>query len=154
MKYQVLNLLNVSDSNHRDNHEILGEILKKLKLGIVIKAKLKNNLQVDFQESKDWRKNYQAESHWNSSDNPPPYSSVYVIPEFHQQELCPLPIQLEAGSEGRLYGVAFLNGDLEQDQYRNGYLIGFPTKERLAPLVLIDISEAEENSIENVVLYD
>jgi hypothetical protein len=154
MEYKVLNLLNVPDSNHRDNHEILGEILKKLKLGGTIKAKLKNNLQIDFWEPEDWEKNYQAESHWNCGDDPPPYSSVYVIPEFRQQELCPLPVQLEAGSEGRLYGVAFLNGDLEQDQYRNGYLIGFPTNEGLVPLVLIDISEIEERSIENVILHD
>ena len=148
MNLKILNLYGTNNLDYRYNGGSLSKITEFLKDGIEIKAKLKRELKIDDWYPKTWEFNYDygSQTHLNEFD------SVYVAPSFENEELSFLPINLPKGIEGRIYGVASLNANLEQDQFTNALLLGFPKENKLVPLTLLDITHNEDISIELVNL--
>jgi hypothetical protein len=142
MSWRIPNLLSTGlDCQY--NHAILGRILHILEKDKVISAKLRSDLKVD-----SWNPEI-----WDLDQPPEDFGRVYVHSSFKEKELIALPVNLNTGLEGQLYGVAYLNGDLEQDQMTNAFLFGFPQQGGVVPLTLFDIIETPDKSIELVDLY-
>lgn len=149
MKLEILNLYKNSGLDYRYNDCSFTKAINLLKNGGEIKVELKNELKISNWHSEIWKSNYDfsSKNHLNRFD------VVYVVPSFKKEKLAYFPAKLPKGIEGKVYGVAFLNDYLEQDQMTNAFLLGFHKGGKLVPLTLLDIADNEDDSIELVDLY-
>ena len=142
MSWRIPNLLS-EGLDYRHNHAILDRIAYLLGKDKVISARLKSDLIVD-----SWHPEI-----WDLSQSSENFERVYVHTSFRERELVASPTSLSTGLEGQLYGVAYLNPDLEQDQMTNAFLLGFPQQDGIVPITLFDIIENQERSVELIDLY-
>ena len=142
MIWRIPNLLSTK-LDHRHNHEMLDGMTTILERDKDILVRLKSDLRVD-----SWDPDI-----WDLSQPHEDFNWIYVHSSFKEKKLITLPVNLRTGLEGQLYGVAYLNADLEQDQMTNAFLLGFPQQNGIVPVTLFDIIETQDKSIEIVDLY-